>query len=133
MKYMLDTNICIYLMREHPKDIIQKFNEAVVHHEVVVSSVVMSELYFGACKSTAKEKNIVALEKFSVPVAVCSYDKKAAYYYGEIRETLRKTGLLIGPMDLMIAAHALSAEAILITNNLKEFSRVKGLRCENWV
>lgn len=131
MKYMLDTNICIYLIREHPKQVVEKF-KFLMGGNVTISSVVLSELSFGACKSLHAEKNIAALAKFTIPISVVPYDKEAARYYGEIRFDLEKRGLPIGPMDLMIAAHALAEDAILVTNNLKEFSRIKMLKCENW-
>jgi len=131
MKYMLDSNICIYIMNERPKHILDKFR-TLSECDVSISSVVLSELNYGAHKSHHKEKNLVALEKFTVPVQAVSYDAQAASHFGEIRVALERQGLVIGPYDLMIAAHALSVNATLITNNLKEFSRVKNLRCEKW-
>lgn len=131
MKYMLDTNICIYLMNERLKHVSDKF-KTLLNSDAAISSVALSELNYGACKSHYQEKNLVALDKFIISVPVLPYDIRAASHFGEIRATLEKKGVIIGAYDLMIAAHALSLNAILVTNNTKEFSRVKNLKLENW-
>lgn len=131
MKYMLDTNICIYLMNERLKHVSDKF-KTLLNSDAAISSVALSELNYGACKSHYQEKNLVALDKFIISVPVLPYDIQAASHFGEIRATLEKKGVIIGAYDLMIAAHALSLNAILVTNNTKEFSRVKNLKLENW-
>ena len=132
MKYMLDTNICVYLINKHPPQVIQKFKKIVDGH-ITMSSIVLSELMYGAYKSVHQEKNFNALEKLGLAIPVLPYDHLAAKCFGEIRTPLENNGHTIGAYDLMIAAHALSIDAILVTNNLREFKRVKNLRCENWV
>jgi len=131
MKYMLDTNICIYIINERPKHVIEKY-KTLNTEDVVISSIVLSELAYGAYKSHHIEKNLLALDEFIIPVRVVPYDTHAGRVFGEIRTTLEKKGTIIGAYDLQIAAHALSINATLVTNNMKEFSRIKHLRCENW-
>lgn len=132
MKYMLDTNICIYMMNTRPRHVVEKY-KTLNSDDVVISSIVWSELSYGAHKSHHKEKNLVTLDKFIIPVRVVPYDTRAGSVFGEIRAMLENKGTIIGAYDLQIAAHALSINATLITNNTKEFSRIKHLRCENWV
>lgn len=132
MKYMLDTNICIYIINKHPEQVIKRFS-MLPKGVTEISSVVLSELAFGANKSQLCEKNLQALSKFTIPVSVIPYDDAAAYLYGKLRADLSRKGKLIGQLDMMIAAHAISVNAILVTNNLKEFSRIKSLKCENWI
>ena len=132
MIYLLDSNICIYVINEHPKHVLDKFKK-MRNENITISSIVLSELAFGVYNSHHVEKNLLALEKFSTPIKVLPYDENAAYYYGEIRAYLKKNGNPIGQLDAMIAAHALSINATLVTNNTKEFSRVKNLKCENWI
>ena len=132
MKYMLDTDICIYLSKERPRHVLNKF-KTLREEDVIISSVAFSELNYGAEKSQFTEKNLLALNKFVIFVKVVSYDHLAGSYYGKIRVDLEKRGIPIGAMDLMIAAHAISLNATLVTNNMKEFSRVKDLKLENWV
>ena len=131
MIYMLDTNICVYMMNEHPKHVIEKYR-TLLGGDAIISSIVWSELSYGAFKSHHKERNLASLDKFIIPIQVAPYDTKAGTCFGEIRATLEKQGNIIGSYDLMIAAHALSINATLVTNNTKEFSRIKHLRCENW-
>ena len=131
MIYFLDTNICIYLINQRPSKLIEKF-KTLTDDNIAISSVVLSELAFGAYNSLHIEKNLLALEKFILPINVLPYDENAAYHYGDIRTYLKKSGAIIGQLDLMIAAHARSLNATLITNNEKEFSRVKKLKWENW-
>lgn len=132
MIYCLDTNICIYLINQRPKKLIEKF-KTLTDDSIAISSIVLSELTFGAYNSLHIEKNLLALEKFILPITVFPYDENAAYHYGDIRAHLKKNGATIGQLDMMIAAHARSLNAILVTNNEKEFSRVKKLKWENWV
>jgi len=128
---MLDTNICIYIMKNKPEVVAKKF-ESFQIGEIAISSIVLSELAFGAYNSQQLERNLLLLQQFMQPIEISSYDETAAYLYGKIRATLKKQGTPTGQMDIMIAAHALSLDATLITNNLKEFSRVENLKCENW-
>ena len=131
MKYLLDTDICIYIINERPKGVLNRFRKHTVG-DLGVSSITASELAFGVAKS-GSAKNRAALEGFLLPLEVAQYDLRAALVYGDIRAGLEQRGTTIGPLDMLIAAHALSLGAILVTNNEKEFRRVPRLRCENWV
>lgn len=129
---LLDTNICIYIINKRPAEVLSKLRQ---HEpgEVALSSITVSELYYGVYKSARLVHNLARLAEFMVPFSILAYDDKAAKRYGEIRAELEKKGQIIGPLDLQIAAHALSTGLTLVTNNTKEFKRVKGLRVENWV
>ena len=129
---MLDTNICIYIMNNKPAAVAKKLASFQIG-EIAVSSIVLSELAFGVHNSQKPDSNLALLQEFMHPIEIFSYDENAAYSYGKIRSTLKKQGNLIGQMDIMIAAHAVSLHAVLVTNNLKEFSRIENLKCENWV
>lgn len=131
MKYLLDTNICIYIIKKHPPSIVSKFN---LHAEgdIGISTITLSELNYGVEKSQHKQKNKAALAQFILPLDIAFFDEDAAESYGKIRAHLEIRGALIGPLDMMIAAHALSLDSILITNNVKEFARVPHLKIENW-
>ena len=129
-KYMLDTNICIYTIKNQPPQV----REAFISHQdqMSVSTVTAMELIFGAEKSAAPEKNIPVIESFLARLAVLDYDLRAAEHTGQLRAELQKIGKPIGPYDQMIAGHARSLGLIVITNNEREFDRVPGLRVENW-
>lgn len=132
MKYMLDTNICIYLLKNKPKAVIKRF----IQHDpsdICISSITYAELCHGVENSQAKEKNHIALMMFLSEISIFSFDADAAQFYGEVRANLQKQGKLIGPMDMLIAAHAKSKGLILVTNNTREFFRVDGLKVEDWV
>ncbi len=131
MKFLIDTNICIYIMNNRPPEVLQKFKSIGVG-KVGISSITVSELHYGACKSSHIKKNIKRLDEFLSPFEILSYDENASRYYGKIRSQLEKQGNIIGPLDMLIAAHALSNNLILITNNVKEFMRIKSLQVENW-
>ena len=131
MKYMLDTNICIYIIKQKPKNVIKRFRNAKVS-EIGISSITLSELEYGAMKSVKPEQNRIALAQFIAPIEIRAYDDAAAQHYGEIRAYLEEQGTPIGSLDLLIAAHALSLKSILITNNEKEFKRVANLKIKNW-
>ena len=128
---MLDTNICIYTIRRKPPRVIERIQQARVS-ELSISAITLSELEFGASKSSKPERNKMALAHFLAPVEVLSFDDMAARDYGQIRAYLERQGTPIGPLDLLIAAHALSTGCTLVTNNESEFSRVPGLTVENW-
>ena len=132
MSYMLDSNICIYIMKNEPEKVANMFKKLHIG-DITVSSIALSELAFGVFKSNRLENNLFLLKEFFEPISILPYDENAAYHYGELRAQLEKNGTPIGSLDTLIAAHALSVNAILVTNNLKEFSRIKNLRCENWV
>ena len=131
MKYMLDTNICIYAIKHKPEQVFLKLQE---HDpsEVCISSVTYAELVHGVEKSQSIEKNRVALALLLANIEIMDFDSSAAESYGKIRADLEKEGKPIGPLDMMIAGHAKSLEYTVVTNNTKEFRRVNGLRLENW-
>jgi tRNA(fMet)-specific endonuclease VapC len=129
--YMLDTNICIYIINKRPPQVRAHF-EGLRYGQVVVSSITGAELAFGFAKS-GSARNREALEKFLAPLEVLSFDSQAMYAYGALRAQLQANGQPIGALDTLIAAHALVVGATLVTNNLAEFARVPGLACENWV
>ena len=131
MKFLIDTNICIYLMNNRSPELIQKFKDTEIG-QIGISSITISELYSGLSKSKNQEFNLKRLEEFLVPFEILAYDAIASKYYGEIRYDLEKRGEVIGPLDLLIAAHALSRNLVLITNNEKESQRIKLLKVENW-
>lgn len=132
MKYMLDTNICIYLIKRQPEAVLNKFRSFNIG-DICMSSVTFSELMYGVEKSQHPQKNKSALEEFILPLEVLPFDEQSARHYGHIRAYLERKGTPIGPLDLMIAAHAQSINAILVTNNMKEFTRVSKLKIEDWV
>ena len=132
MKYMLDTNICIYIIKKKPEKVINKLKKCKIS-DIVISSITLSELEYGVFKSSNIEKNKLALTEFLAPIDILPYDDMAASVYGEIRAFLEKQGKIIGAMDLLIAAHAISTDLVLISNNIKEFKRVPGIKLENWM
>jgi len=129
---MLDTNICIYIIKNKPASVMLKFQEYNIG-DISLSSITVSELYYGAYKSEYIEKNLLALEHFLQPFNIVEYDLKASIEYGQIRATLERQGNIIGGLDMQIAAHARSLDMTLITNNTKEFIRVDNLVIDNWV
>ena len=133
MKYLLDTNICIYIINEKPKKILRKFEQYPVH-DFGISSITHAELQYGVEKSNNKNTNQDALNEFLLPLTILPfYGEKLVTCYGEIRSLLKSKGKTIGPLDMLIAAHALSLNLTIISNNIKEFSRVSNLKCENWI
>lgn len=128
---MLDTNICIYIMKNKPEHIREKLRTYNLG-DVYLSNIVVSELYYGAYKSEQVERNLVALEYFLKPFNIIDYDLRASIEYGKIRGTLEKAGKAIGGMDMLIAAHARSLDFTLVTNNTKEFERIENLVIDNW-
>lgn len=131
MKLMLDTNACIYLIKEHPSSVLERFASNPVG-DIGVSVITLAELEYGISKSSRPARNREALEQFISPLEVASFDRDATAAYGKLRTTLEKKGQPIGSMDLLIAAHAISLDVRLITHNVKEFGRVPGLRIEDW-
>ena len=132
MTYFLDTNICIYLLNRRPASVFHKLSQY-PPQKIAISTIVVSELQFGIAKSQQRKRNQQRLDIFLTPFAIVPYNHAAAKLYGEIRYALERMGRPIGREDLMIAAHVLSADATLITNNGKEFSRVPDLKIENWL
>ena len=131
MKYMLDTNICIYLIKQKSDKVIRHFKAHSVG-DIGISSVTLAELRFGVEKSQQVEKNRMALNEFVLPLEIAGFDEKAAERYGKIRATLEKEGKPIGSMDMLIGAHALSLNVILVTNNTSEFKQIKQLDIQDW-
>jgi len=129
---MLDTNICIYIIKKRPETVREKLKQYDVG-DVALSSITVSELYYGAYKSQHVDRNLLALEHFLRPFDILDFDSQASKRYGKIRAALERSGNIIGGLDMLIAAHALSEDMILITNNTKEFKRVEGLELDNWV
>jgi tRNA(fMet)-specific endonuclease VapC len=132
MKYLLDTDTCIYLIKKKPLSVLKKF-ETKQLGDIGISSVTLAELMHGVEKSQHAQQNKNALEEFLLPLEIFSFDTNAAYHYGAVRAYLEQKGTPIGALDLMIAAQALSIKSVVVTNNLKEFTRVPGLSVENWV
>lgn len=130
LRYLLDTNICIYVLRDRPASVREVFNRHSAH--LCTSSVVLGELLYGAEKSAFPERNLEQIERFMARIEVLSFDEAAAAHFGSIRAELERSGEPIGAYDLMIAGHARSAGLRLVTNNEREFSRVPGLLVENW-
>ena len=131
MSYMLDTNICIHLMR-HTQSILDRFS-GISNSSIAISAITLAELEFGICNSNAYEKNRIKLISFLPLVDVLSFDDRAAVDYGFIRADLQKKGMAIGPLDMLIAVHARSRNLVLVTNNKNEFDRVEGLSVINWI
>ncbi len=131
MKYLIDTNICIYIMNKRPAKVIKKFRQFEMG-EIGTSTITVSELQYGVTKSEHREVNQQRLQEFLAPLEILNYDGMAAKAYGDIRFQLEKSGQPIGPLDLLIAAHALSRNLILVTNNETEFRRIENLKVENW-
>ncbi len=132
MKYLLDTNICIYLIKKKPPEVHKRFQSLQVG-DVGVSTITVSELQYGVAKSQNAERNQDALQEFLLPLEILPFEESAAFHYGKIRTLLERQGSSIGAMDLLIAAHALALAVPVVTNNEREFSRVPGLTVENWV
>ena len=131
MRYMLDTNICIYVIKHKPVTVFQKLQN-INPEDVCISSVTYAELVHGVEKSIAVEKNRLALSMLLANMEILDFDVDAADCYGKIRAGLEKNGTPIGPLDMMIAGHAQSLGYTVVTNNVKEFSRVSALKIENW-
>jgi tRNA(fMet)-specific endonuclease VapC len=132
MRYVLDTNICIFIIKQRPPRVLQQFKNYEAE-DIGISAITLAELQFGVVKSQHREKNEQALSEFILPLAILEFNSDAAFAYGEIRAELTRTGQPIGALDMLIAAQALSANATLVTNNVREFARVRGLTVENWV
>ncbi len=129
--YMLDTDICIYIIKSKPKNVLKHFQK-LQPGELSMSAITFAELMNGAKKSRKVEANIAKLNELAELLKIKPFDQKAAIAYGDVRSDLEKRGKIIGSNDLLIAAHALSIDWILVTNNEKEFGRVDGLKIENW-
>jgi tRNA(fMet)-specific endonuclease VapC len=130
--YILDTNICIYIIKKKPVKVFNRFKE-LTPGTVGISSITMAEMQYGISKSSKPVRNQEALDQFLLPLDILDFNALAAIEYGKIRSMLEKEGTPIGSLDMLIAAHARSIGAVLVTNNTKEFKRVANLKIENWV
>jgi tRNA(fMet)-specific endonuclease VapC len=131
MEYLLDTNICIYIIKKRPINVFEKFRSSSIG-SIGISSITLAELQYGIMKSSYPEKNQEALNKFLTPLEIVDFDYRATIEYGKIRADLERKGIPIGPLDTLIAAHAKSLDLVLVTNNEKEFERISELKVENW-
>jgi tRNA(fMet)-specific endonuclease VapC len=131
LAYMLDTNICIYVMKNYPQDLREKFNS--LAEQLCISSITLGELYYCAEKSARRVDNLIAVEHFVARLEVLAFNAKAAAHYGQVRAELERAGTPCGPHDMQIGGHARSQGLIIVTNNMREFSSMKGIRVENWV
>jgi len=129
---MLDTNICIYILRDRPIKLLEKLNSA---DEISISSIVYAELLYGIELSPQKKQKtrLEQLKRFTQHLTIIPWDENAAIHYSQIRAKLKRTGALIGNMDLLLGSHSRSLGIELVTNNIKEFERIPGLKIENWV
>ena len=131
IKYLLDTNIVIYVMKRRPIEVLETFNQNA--SRMAISAITLSELHHGAEKSERVAQNLEVIEDFASRLEVLPYTEKASQHYGSIRSVLEKSGQVIGVNDLHIASHARSEGLVLVTNNVREFERIPALAVENWV
>jgi tRNA(fMet)-specific endonuclease VapC len=131
LTYMLDTNICIYVMKNYPLDLRDKFNS--LAEQLCISSITLGELHYGAEKSARRADNLSAIEHFVARLDVRPFEAKAAAHYGQVRAELERAGTPCGPHDMQIGGHARSEGLIVVTNHIREFNRMPGIRVENWV
>lgn len=131
--YLLDTNMCIYAMKRHP-NVLRRMHQA-KQVSLCISAIVAAELAFGVAHSAPErqEKNQISLKRFLAAIVVQPWPPEAIWVYGQRRQVLKQAGTPIGELDLLIAAHALSANLMLVTNSTREFERIEGLKLENWV
>jgi tRNA(fMet)-specific endonuclease VapC len=131
MRYMLDTNICIYLIKQKPEKVLRQFKAHSVG-EIGISSITLAELRYGVERSQQVQKNRQALEEFILPLEIAAFDEAAADVYGNMRAGLEQAGTPVGSMDMLIGALALSLGVTLVTNNLREFKKIKNLKVVDW-
>ena len=131
LAYMLDTNICIYVMKNYPPALREKFNT--LAEQLCISSITLGELHYGAEKSERRSENLMAIAHFVARLDVLPFGDKAAVHYGQVRAELERAGTPCGPHDMQIGGHARSEGLIVVTNNIREFARMPGVRTENWI
>jgi tRNA(fMet)-specific endonuclease VapC len=131
-RYLLDTNICIYLIKKHPPEVLARFQQIQLK-QLHIPTITLFELYYGIEKNNSQQRNLAALENFIAPLTIVDFTLDAAKKAAKIRNNLQKSGTPIGAYDIQIAAIATSLNMTLLTNNTREFERVKGLKLENWV
>ena len=132
-QYLLDTNICIYIIKYQPEIVRQHFEKHLPNRNILISVITLGELRFGAEKSQHKEKALKVIDELTSMIQVVELDETVAEHYAQIRHDLSAKGKIIGSNDLWLAAHARANDWVMVTNNEKEFVRVDGLRVENWV
>lgn len=132
MKWMLDTDTCIALIKRRPPELVRRLQARAVG-DVGISSITLAGLRHGVAKSERRVQNQAALDQFLLPLDVAAFDEAAAESYGGVRADVERKGTPIGPLDLLIASHALSIDVVLVTHNTREFKRVKGLRVDDWL
>jgi len=132
IRYLLDTNICIYLIKKHPPEVLARFQQIQLK-QLHIPTITLFELYFGIEKNNSQKRNLPALENFIAPLTIVDFTLDAAKKAAKVRNQLQKQGTPIGAYDIQIAAIALSLNMTLLTNNTREFERIKGLKLENWV
>ena len=131
LTYMLDTNICIYVMKSYPSELREKFNA--LAEQLCISSITLGELHYGAEKSARRVENLTAIEHFVARLEVLPFGTRAAAHYGQVRAELERAGTPCGAHDTQIGGHARSEGLIMVTNNMREFIRMPGIRVENWL
>ena len=131
LRYMLDTNICIYVIKNRPTGLRERFNS--LADQLCISVVTLAEMIYGAEKSARPAENLSVVEQFAARLDVLPFAEKAAAHYGQLRAELERAGQPVGAYDMMIGGHARSEGLVLVSNNPREFRRMKGLRIENWV
>ncbi len=132
MKYLLDTNICIYIINKRPASVLDTIRSK--HpDEISISSITIAELNYGAERSRNPHLNRIAILEFLIPFSLLDFDQRSAFCYGKIRKKLESKGTPIGPMDLLLASQATAYNLIFVTHNIKEFERIDNLRLENWL
>ena len=132
MNYLLDTNICIYIINKKPASVIKRI-QTKQPEQIAISTITQAELEYGIARSRNIDQNRIALLEFLFPFLLIDFDQMAAVQYGLIRASLESRGKPMGSMDMLLAAQARSRDLILVTNNEKEFHRIEGLKLENWV
>jgi tRNA(fMet)-specific endonuclease VapC len=132
MRFMLDTDTCIALIKRKPRSVLRRLT-SLAPGEAGISTVTLAELRYGVAKSAQRERNAAALDEFLLPLDIADFDEAAAASYGTVRAALERAGAPIGPLDTQIGAHALSLGATLVTHNLREFRRIPGLACADWL
>ena len=132
MQYMLDTNICIYILNNKYRRVMERIENAGIE-EIALSTMTIAEFALGVEKSKKQDENRIAMMEFLLPFRILDYNQNDAYTYAKIRADLEKKGNIIGNMDLLIGSQALSRDLCLVTNNTKEFERIEGLKLENWI
>ena len=131
LRYMLDTNICIYVIKSRPAGLRERFNS--LADQLCISAITLAEIIYGAEKSARPVENLAIIEQFVARLDVLSFGERAATHYGQLRAELERAGHPVGIHDMMIGGHARSEGLTLVSNNLREFQRMEGLRLENWV